>query len=293
MNLPLTELSLPPSSEARLPANIKEEPSCSTPPPCQFSLKSASLHKHHLVSPAAPTAPAAASSVDKDRMLQEKDKQIAELTRMLRQKQKLVEELKVLLEKRNREAQTPEQQIPLRVKEEPPDNSNVSLSAGSSPLSFQILSAVIDKVTIKQEAIDADTGGSEGLVQTSVGLQRSLTQVKQNKICLQLKPETKGLQSKQEHIRVQRSAVQLVQQQPVQNLLLQQQHKVHSQTPEFQLGLCQQRHKKTQKLTRQKQQPKRKQSKQLHQIQTETHLDQQPVNSSNHLLFQQLNLNIL
>lgn len=291
MNLSLTELSLPPSSVPRLPANIKEEPSCSTPPPCQFSLKSASLHKHHLVSPAAPTAPAAASSVDKDRMLQEKDKQIAELTRMLRQKQRLVEELKVLVEKRNREAQAPEPQIPLRVKEEPPDNSNVALSASSSPLSLHILSAVIDKVTIKQEAIDADKGGSEAFVQTSVGLKRSLTQAEQNKICLQLKPERKNLQNKREHIRLQRSALQLVQQQAVQNLLLQRQLKVPSQTSGFQQGLCQQGQKKTQKLTKQEQQPKQwihlkqqkqKQSKQLQRIETETHLDQQQVNSSNH-----------
>ncbi|XP_037834777.1 myocardin-related transcription factor A-like isoform X2 [Kryptolebias marmoratus] len=260
MNPPLTELS-PPSSVAQLPANIKEEPLCSTPPPCQFSLKSAS---------AAPTAPTAAPSVDKDRMLQEKDKQIAELTRMLRQKQRLVEELKMLLEKGNRDAQVPEPQIPLRVKEEPPDNFDVARSTRSPPLSAQTPSAVTDgtKVTIKQEAIETEIGSSEAFVKPSNGLQRSLTKIKvvQNQIRLQLKPKTKSLTNKRELVCLQGSALQLVQQQAIQKLLLQQKH---SQKPETQQKLCQQRQKKTQNQQLRQQEQQRQLSQPEHHQQTQ------------------------
>ncbi|XP_077482033.1 myocardin related transcription factor Ab isoform X2 [Stigmatopora argus] len=48
--------------------------------------------------PANPSEPFSAVAVDKDQMLQEKDKQIEELTRMLRQKQRLVETLRSQLE---------------------------------------------------------------------------------------------------------------------------------------------------------------------------------------------------
>lgn len=266
MNPPLTELSLPPSSAPQLPANIKEEPPCSTPPPCQFSLKSASLHKHRLVSSAAPTAPATASSVDKDRMLQEKDKQIAELTKMLRQKQRLVEELKILLEKGNREAQVPEPQIPPRVKEEPPDNSDVALSMSSPPFPPQI-SSVMDgnKVTIKQEVSGAEICDSEAFIQTSIGLQRSLTRTEEVKsqINLQRKPVTKSLQNKQEYVCLRQSALQLDQQQAIQKLLLQQQH-IRSQTPGSQQKLHQQRLKKTQRLQLRQQEQQRRLSQSEH-----------------------------
>lgn len=284
MNAPLTELSSPPSSVPQLPANIKEEPRCSTPPPCQFSLKSASLHKHRLVSSAAPTAPTTASSVDKDRMLQEKDKQIAELTRMLRQKQRLVEELKILLEKGKRESQVSELPIPPRVKEEPPDNSDVALSTSSPPLSPQI-SSVIDgnKVTITQEASEAEIGDSEAFIQASIGSQRSLTRTKEVKsqIRLQRKPVIKSLQNKQEYICLRQSALQLDHQQAVQKLLLQQQH-IHSRMPRSQQKLCQQRPKKPRKLQlRQQEQQRPSQSEHQQQMQLKQQT-QKPMKQQQH-----------
>ncbi|TKS91693.1 MKL/myocardin-like protein 1 [Collichthys lucidus] len=101
MSSPLTQLSLQPCLAAQLPVHIKEEPECSTPAPCQFSLKAAALQKRCLASSAAPTSTTTAPAVvalDKDKMLQEKDKQIEELTRMLMQKQRLVEVLRMQLE---------------------------------------------------------------------------------------------------------------------------------------------------------------------------------------------------
>ncbi|KAL0983998.1 hypothetical protein UPYG_G00135680 [Umbra pygmaea] len=93
---PLTQLSLHPS-----PVSIKEEN--------QGQLSSCS-HAQPRPSSTAPPQPAVPSQetlagadmetspLDKDQMLQEKDKQIEELTRMLRQKQRLVETLRSQLE---------------------------------------------------------------------------------------------------------------------------------------------------------------------------------------------------
>ncbi|XP_061079796.1 myocardin-related transcription factor A isoform X2 [Conger conger] len=80
---PLTQLSLHPSP---LPAGatVKEEGPDPGPAPCLFSQRGA-------------REPGAA--LDKDQMLQEKDRQIQALTRMLRQKQQLVEALRLQLER--------------------------------------------------------------------------------------------------------------------------------------------------------------------------------------------------
>ncbi|XP_029495860.2 myocardin-related transcription factor A-like isoform X4 [Oncorhynchus nerka] len=97
---PLTQLSLHPSPQHHSPASIKEEN--------QGHLSTCSLsqsrHSPTELQPAAPPqeplagATMEASPLDKDQMLQEKDKQIEELTRMLRQKQRLVENLRSQLE---------------------------------------------------------------------------------------------------------------------------------------------------------------------------------------------------
>ncbi|XP_040922454.1 myocardin related transcription factor Ab isoform X2 [Toxotes jaculatrix] len=96
---PLTQLTLHPSPQH--PANIsprsqslskvKEE----IQSPCSLSRSSAVSGQ-----PPEPLAVVTmdTSSMDKDQMLQEKDKQIEELTRMLRQKQRLVETLRSQLE---------------------------------------------------------------------------------------------------------------------------------------------------------------------------------------------------
>ncbi|XP_014062754.2 myocardin-related transcription factor A isoform X3 [Salmo salar] len=97
---PLTQLSLHPSPQHPSPASIKEEN--------QGHLSTCSLSQSRPspteLQPAAPPqeplagATMEASPLDKDQMLQEKDKQIEELTRMLRQKQRLVENLRSQLE---------------------------------------------------------------------------------------------------------------------------------------------------------------------------------------------------
>ncbi|XP_020351254.1 myocardin-related transcription factor A isoform X2 [Oncorhynchus kisutch] len=97
---PLTQLSLHPSPQHHSPASIKEENQG------HLSTCSLSQSRHsptelqHAAPPQEPLAGATmeASPLDKDQMLQEKDKQIEELTRMLRQKQRLVENLRSQLE---------------------------------------------------------------------------------------------------------------------------------------------------------------------------------------------------
>ncbi|XP_050980967.1 myocardin related transcription factor Ab isoform X3 [Labeo rohita] len=95
---PLTQLSLHPSPDH--PSPIKEESHGQMLASCSFS------HPGQL-SATQPQDPMAASGsavspLDKDQMLQEKDKQIEELTRMLRQKQRLVETLRSQLEQGKR-----------------------------------------------------------------------------------------------------------------------------------------------------------------------------------------------
>ncbi|XP_058649679.1 myocardin related transcription factor Ab isoform X3 [Onychostoma macrolepis] len=97
---PLTQLSLHPSPDH--PSPIKEESHGQMQASCSLS------HPGPLLA-AQPHDPMAASGsavspLDKDQMLQEKDKQIEELTRMLRQKQRLVETLRSQLEQGKRGA---------------------------------------------------------------------------------------------------------------------------------------------------------------------------------------------
>ncbi|XP_026861792.2 myocardin related transcription factor Ab isoform X5 [Electrophorus electricus] len=93
---PLTQLSLYPSPEHASP--VKEEPLGQLAPSCCLS-RAAPLQR---LLPQLPEVPLAPLQVDKDQMLQEKDKQIEELTRMLRQKQRLVETLRSQLEQGKR-----------------------------------------------------------------------------------------------------------------------------------------------------------------------------------------------
>ncbi|KAG8007149.1 MKL/myocardin-like protein 1 [Nibea albiflora] len=140
MSSPLTQLSLQPCLTAQLPVHIKEEPKCSTPAPCQFSLKAAALQKRCLASSTATTAAAAAPAVvalDKDKMLQEKDKQIEELTRMLRQKQRLVEVLRMQLE-HGHPSFPPPLSCELDVtKEHEDDFIDIILQTGEMPTTFK------------------------------------------------------------------------------------------------------------------------------------------------------------
>lgn len=290
MSSPLTQLSLQPCSAAQLRINIKEEPKCSTPTPCQFTLK-----KHCQVSSTAPTTATTTPvmTMDKDKMLQEKDKQIEELTRMLRQKQRLVEVLRMQLEHGKRGGRVPEPLILVKVKQEPPDMSSVPLSLGHLPLSRPPSSCEMDvsTVTVKQEAVEAEEVVSKtthGLLQTQQA---------------QIKSEQKSTQKKQQHICLQQSSLQFTQGQAIQKLLLQQQRNIqsHSQTLVRQnlQDLSQQRKRKShkQQLKQQEQQLKQpvllnqqksflqQQNKQQHQtkqqqqiqIHTKIHLKQQQV----------------
>ncbi|KAK5856578.1 hypothetical protein PBY51_008163 [Eleginops maclovinus] len=122
MSSPLTPVKRCP---AALATKIKEVPTFSPPAPYHFSIKLASLLKLSQI-----TNPALALNLNKDRMLQEKDRQIEELTRMLRQNQRLVEVLKLQLEHRSKAA---EPLALVRVKQEPPDKPSVPLSFRHTP----------------------------------------------------------------------------------------------------------------------------------------------------------------
>ncbi|KAM9745532.1 myocardin-related transcription factor A-like isoform 2-T2 [Menidia menidia] len=231
---PVIKANLHPSSVA---VRIKEEPTCSTQAPCQFSLKSAPLQRQCRASSAAPTPKTAASpvTVDKDRMLQEKDKQIAELLRRLRQKQRLVESLKMQLELGNREADgAQEPPVPVRVKEEPPDHP-------APPTQGSPGGQGVAKLAIKQEAVETEIGGAEPPVGSPLPQSRGLAEA----ACLQLRPVQKGVQQKQEQAYVHQLALRLAQQQAMQTLLQKQRGGVQAAEPQPKIN--QQRHRKGQK----------------------------------------------
>ncbi|KAM4716418.1 myocardin-related transcription factor A-like [Anableps anableps] len=279
MSSPISDLSLQPFTTAPATATPKQEPQCSAP--CRFSLKSASSLKHSLVSSAASANTAATPpvTIDKDRMLQEKDKQIAELTRMLWQNHRLVEELKMRLENGNRDAS--EAQILRRVKEEPPDRLHEAFST-SPPLLYPQISVIsrekaVTKVTIKEEAIEEEAEAKMLVQSTNTLLQSSNpTQQGQDHIHLQLQPEKRSFQKQ---VCLQDSARQLVQQQAINRVLLiqqqnikMQQHTVQSQVQETHQKCHPQRRKKYQKLHQQTQLLK---SEQHHPQLEKTRLKQQ------------------
>ncbi|XP_078124973.1 myocardin-related transcription factor A-like isoform X3 [Sander vitreus] len=295
MSSPLSQASLQPCSAAQLATNIKEEPKCSTPAPCRFSLKPASLQKHCLVSSAAHTTTTTAPVVtmDKDRLLLEKDKQIVELTRMLRQKQMLVEMLRMQLEQGNRGG-GPEPLVLVRVKQEPPDKPSVPLSCDHPqfppPPSSISCEMDVSKVTVKQEAIEAD--GVECETTMQLPDTRGLPQPEQRSTQTQQQQ-----QQQQHHARLQQATLQLLQQQAIQKLLLQQplhiqnqqqMNQNHSQTPENLQKLSQQRkrksHKQQHKQLQQQQQQQLLQSQQQHQQSKQHH---QQVQTNQQILLKQ------
>ncbi|XP_037647606.1 myocardin-related transcription factor A-like isoform X2 [Sebastes umbrosus] len=294
MSSPLAPVSHLPCSAAQLATSIKEESKCSTPAPCQFSLKPAALQKHCLVSSAAlaATTTALVATMDKDRMLQEKDKQIEELTRMLRQKQRLVEVLRMQLEHGSRGG--PEPLVLVRVKQEPPDKPSVPLSCAHPPFPPPPSAVSCDmdviKVTVKQEAIEEEEVACETTMQLpeTHRLPQSSTQTWEVQE-LQIEPEQMSIQTKQQqqqHVRLQQSALQLAQQQAIQKLL--QQHNIQNQqqmiqnrgqTSESLQKLSQQRkkksHKQQLKQLQQQQQQQLLQSQQSKQHQQQMQLKQQ------------------
>ncbi|XP_037333097.2 myocardin-related transcription factor A-like isoform X3 [Pungitius pungitius] len=303
MSSQLSRASLQPRSAARLTASIKEESNGADQAPCQFSSKQASREHHCLVSSTAVTMTTTApvGPVDKDRMLQEKDKRIEELTRMLRQKQRLVEVLRMQLDHGKRGGTEP--LVLVRVKHEPPDRPDVPQSFGPQPISSPPSSAPCEmdaiKVAVKQEAVEAEEDARETSAQLPeiYGLPRPLTQTPEGleRAQLQIQPEQTSAQTKQQHVRLQQTSLQLAQQQAIQQLLLQQQRsfpngqKVNNQKPihmqENLQKLTQQRKKKSHKqhlkqlqLQQQQQQqplPLHQQSKQHNQLKQQILLKQQ------------------
>ncbi|KAJ8251590.1 hypothetical protein GJAV_G00222980 [Gymnothorax javanicus] len=135
---PLTQLSLQPSPRPAV-APVKEEGSESSSAPCLFS--------QHAVRPEAGTGGGRGGALDKDQMLQEKDRQIEALTRMLQQKQRLVEALRLQLEHGKR----PDC---IRVKPEPPcDPPATCLSARN------LRDGDAVGVTVKQEEDEEEEEG--------------------------------------------------------------------------------------------------------------------------------------
>ncbi|XP_029364819.1 myocardin-related transcription factor A-like isoform X2 [Echeneis naucrates] len=286
MSSPLNDLSPQTSSATCVPVNIKEEPSCSTPVPCQFSLQ-----KHCQVSSPTPTATTTAPilTADKDKMLQEKDEKIAELTRMLKQKQRLVEVLRMQLELGKKKGRVTEPVVLVRVKQEPPDKPSVPHPSGYLPSPSQTSSVSRDtaatEVTVKQEATETEEVACKTTVQSrdSHGLVQSYCQSQKahEQIQLNIKPQTKQGQ----HVCLQQTALQLAQQQAIHKLLLQQQQQTtqnhNHQVLDSQQKLhkpSQQRKKKSHKQQlKQQQQPlhSRQQHQQSNQSQQQMQLKQQ------------------
>ncbi|XP_052374799.1 myocardin-related transcription factor B-like isoform X1 [Oncorhynchus keta] len=239
---PLTQLSLHPSPQHR--GTIKEELSSSAPTACQFSM--AALQKRLQVAP---------PSVNKDQMLQEKDKQIEALTCMLRQKQRLVETLRVQLEqgKRGGRDAPPEPLGLVRVKEEPPDIP--SIPSTFCPIARSLTPSQchmeVTKMTIKQEVGDVEEAVEPSLEAPPQQVQLEQIQAQQRSQLEQLK-----LQQMQ-----QINALQLAQQQALQQLLLQQNQQ------NLQKHRSQQRKKKSHK-QQLKQQQQQLLSQQQQQIQS-------------------------
>ncbi|KAG7506161.1 hypothetical protein JOB18_048044 [Solea senegalensis] len=273
MRSPLSQLSLQPCSPAQLPVNIKDELACSTPAPCPFSLKPATLEKHCLASNRASTTTTTAPllTIDKDRMLQEKDKQIQELTRMLRQSQRLVDLLRMQLEQRKRATRVSEPVLLVRVKQEPSDHPSVPLSSGHPsphPQNVSLSSdTIFTKVNVKHEVTEAAKTmqplDSQELQQTYPQTQETPEQIRPH-----AEPQKKHVR----HNCLQQKTLQLVQQQAIQKLLLQQQQQQNMQNTNHVL----ENQQNLQRLSQQRKKKSHKQQlKQLQKHQQSKHLQQQ------------------
>uniref|UniRef100_A0A3B3R754 Myocardin related transcription factor A n=1 Tax=Paramormyrops kingsleyae TaxID=1676925 RepID=A0A3B3R754_9TELE len=125
---PLTQLNL--HSSPLLPTAIKDE----APAPCRFSR--------------------CPHTLDKDQMLQEKDKQIEELTRMLQQKQRLVETLRSQLEQGKRVGAELQEVAGVRVKQEPDEGVGETTCCAYGSYVPDLSEDDTIQVTIKEEVED-------------------------------------------------------------------------------------------------------------------------------------------
>lgn len=279
---PLTQLSLHPSPDHRSP--IKEESLGQMQASCSLSRPGLLP-----VSQRQDPGPVAASgtavlSLDKDQMLQEKDKQIEELTRMLRQKQRLVETLRSQLEqgKRGSAAEVVDNmgnaEIPLlsnglevRVKEEVKEEMDTSedLQKQAQPLkkiqtqcSQQTLLKLqqIHRLQVQQQQMLVDLPN----VQNTQLLQQQ-QQIDPQKL-QQEQGKTRVLQLQKQKLQLlqQQQKVKLLQQQQ-QKTLLQQQQKTQLQQQKKTALQQQQQQQKLQQLIIQQSQQKQLQTNQKQQ----------------------------
>ncbi|KAL4658064.1 MKL/myocardin-like protein 1 isoform X2 [Arapaima gigas] len=130
---PLTQLSLYPSSQQQ--SAVKEETSRLSSSSCCFSQPGLQ----------------SADTLDKDQMLQEKDKQIEELMRMLQQKQRLVESLRSQLEQGKRRGSDFPEVFAVKVKEEPLETPAESSCCSYCPLTPDLAEKEAIRVIIKEE----------------------------------------------------------------------------------------------------------------------------------------------
>lgn len=202
MTSPIPQLSPAPCSPAELVITIKEEPRFSSPTPCESPTEKTPLCDHFLVSPSSGASFAAATApvgtIDKDKMLKDKDQRIEELIRLVKQQQRLVEALRTQLKQGKNKSKGPEPPVLGKVKPEP---------AASPPCGTDI-------VSVEQKEEVAST--------TTQRLHPCLS--------LPIKSEQKISHKNQQRVFLQKSNQQFVQQQAIQKLLQQQQQQHGSGT---------------------------------------------------------------
>lgn len=169
------------SAVGQLQISVKEEPSPFAWKPCQFSGRE---QEHCQVSWPCPTAAATlttGATVDKDKLLQQKDQQIQELTTKLMQKEQLVEMLRLQLEIRTN-ARRSESMVHVKVKQEPPDSCSSLPSLihpPSPPFTPTEEMVAIKKEVIKEEAVSQTSLGLPQCAQTEYTCRLSQQQMKQ------------------------------------------------------------------------------------------------------------------
>ncbi|XP_016346419.1 myocardin related transcription factor Ab isoform X3 [Sinocyclocheilus anshuiensis] len=293
---PLTQLSLHHSPD--YPSPIKEESHGQMQASCSLS--------HPGPLPAAQSqdpGPVAASGsavspLDKDQMLQEKDKQIEELTHMLRQKQRLVETLRSQLEQGKRGAaadvtdNTGNAEISLlsngvevKVKEEIKDEMDTTedLQKQVQPqkkiqtqCSQQTLLKLQQIHRLQQQQMLVDLPNVQQ--QKTQLLQQQKQQQQMEPLKLQLeqgKTQVLQLQQHKTQLLQQQQKAQLLQQQKVQLLQQQQQKTLLQQQQKKTQLLQQQQQQKLQQLIIQQRQQKQLQSNQKQQLKPQNQPQQQ------------------
>ncbi|XP_051524135.1 myocardin-related transcription factor A-like isoform X2 [Myxocyprinus asiaticus] len=307
---PLTQLTLHPSPDH--PSSIKEEPLGQMQASCSFSRPGPLSAAQPQVPGLVTTAGSAVPPLNKDQMLQEKDKQIEELTRMLRQKQRLVETLRSQLEQGKHGAatdgmdNTTTSDIPslpngveVRVKEEIKEEMDTSeylqkqvqpLKKMQTPCSQQTLLRLqqIHRVQLQQQQQQLQ---HQQMLVDLPNIQQQKTQLLQQQN-QQMQVDPTKLQQEQGKIQVlqkQQQKTQLLQQQQKTQLLQQQQKAQLLQQQQLQKNQLQQQ-QKTQLLQQeqlQKNQLQQQQKTQLLQQKTQLLLQQQQQQKLQQLIIQQ------